>query len=312
MKPLELSSVAEIWKLAISRLDQELNPLGKDVQVWFPWGKNWRGHDLFGNLPPTELPEELVSNSGQKFAGRTWIPLVICDSTWLISIKLKQGDTQLNSELPPEAKATLNLLGEFVKMEGLLGLSLRILETCAHERNGHWDRVRNLSVAIGRNLKLSPKELFELEIAAMLHDIGKVALPPGLLTENRPLSAAERKQIEGHSKIGAGMIREIPGLNRVAECVLYHHERPDGTGYPKGLREEEIPLVSLIISAADSFDAMTHYRPYASEQTYHQTFQEMVSNSGKFDDRVLWALNEVLRTFGILDVHPGTPSDNIL
>ena len=212
--------------------------------------------------------------------------------------------------LSKEASTTLSLLGEFVKLECLLGLTLRILENRANERTGHWDRVRHLCVAMGKQMKLASRELLELELAALLHDIGKVTLPISLLEESRPLSPAERKQIETHSAIGAGMIREIPGLDRVAECVLYHHEAPDGSGYPKALKCGEIPLNSLIIGAADSFDAMTHYRPYASEQTYKDTIKEMLDHSGKYDDRVLWTLQEVLRNLGILDVHPVSPKQN--
>jgi len=180
------------------------------------------------------------------------------------------------------------------------------MENRASERDGHWDRVRNLCVAIVKKMKLSASELFELEIAALLHDIGKVTLPSHILEESRNLSPAERKRMQTHSVVGAGMIREIPGMERIAEYVMYHHEAPNGSGYPKGLKGEEIPIQSLIIGAADAFDAMTHYRPYASERTYKETIQQMLHDEGKFDERVLRVLMEVLRNLGILEVFPAS------
>jgi putative nucleotidyltransferase with HDIG domain len=310
MKPLELSSVAEIWKTALSILSQNLQQEGTDVQLWFPWGKTWRGHEINGLLPPTELPAHLLSNVFVRFAGRLWHSFPVGDATWLISLR-SQGaipeDRSLN--VSPECRATLSLLAEFVKMECLLGLTLRILENRANERNGHWDRVRNLCVAMGLQLRLTGRELYDLELAALLHDIGKVALPGSLLEESRPLSPVERQQIETHSTVGAAMIREIPGLERVAESVLYHHEAPDGSGYPRGLKAGEIPLHAMIVGAADAFDAMTHFRPYAPEQTYHDAMNEMIANTGKFDDRVLWTLQEVLKKLGILGTHPVSPGE---
>lgn len=311
MKPLELSSVAAVWNSALTILTRNLKDEGDHLQLWFPWGKTWRGHDTGGILPPTDLPGHLTAQPSTRFAGRIWHSIKVADTSWLISLKLHGTATPPGEiRISDEASTALHLLSEFVKLECLLGLSLRILENRANERTGHWDRVRNFCVAMGHQMKFTGRDLFELELAGLLHDIGKVTLPPALLEESRPLSPAERRQIETHSTIGAGMIREIPGMERIAEYVLLHHEAPDGSGYPKNLKSEEIPLNSLIIGAADAFDAMTHYRPYASEQTYKETIDEMLKSSGKFDHRVLWALQEVLRDLGIMDVHPGSPGES--
>jgi|GEM_PF-1108021 len=306
MKPLELSSIAEVWKSALSILANNLASIGTDLQLWFPWGPTWRGHDEKSILPSTDLPQDLISSKAVHFGGRIWKALPINGLSWLISLKaFKKIEKNLESWQPlPETQSALNLLGEFVKLECLLGLTMRILENRAAERSGHWDRVRNFCVAIGRQLNLSQLELVDLELAALLHDIGKVALPGSLLEEARPLSPGERKQIETHSLVGSTMIREIPGFERVADAVLCHHECPDGSGYPKGLKAIEIPLNSLIIGAVDTFDAMTHYRPYAAERTYHDSINEMIHNIGKYDDRVLWALQDVLKNLGILDIRP--------
>ncbi|MFZ2960217.1 MAG: HD domain-containing phosphohydrolase [Candidatus Ozemobacteraceae bacterium] len=314
MKPLELSSVAEIWKSAIAILSDRLSPAASSPQLWFPWGETWRGHDANGNLPPTDLPENLRHAKGERFAGRLWFSTTVSDIVWLVSMKADRSNEHLPGPLESSeaVKSTLQLLGEFIKLECLLGLTLRILENRAGEHIGHWDRVRNFAVAIGRQLNVTGRDLVELELIALLHDIGKVALPPTLLEVSRSLSPAERKQIETHSTVGAGMIREIPGMEKVSEGVLSHHECPDGTGYPRGLSGEEIPFASLIVGAADAFDAMTHFRPYAAERTYHETLDEMIRQTGKFDHRVLWGLQNVLKHLGILEIHPAVPDENKL
>ncbi len=309
MKPLELSSIGGIWKSALVVLTRSLEQAGPAPQVWFPWGAAWRGQDASGTLPPTNFPPELVNPKASHFGGRNWRGVHAAGFTWLISLKAGEARLPDFDAWKPCAESVriLEILGEFIRLECLLGLTMKILENRASEHAGHWDRVRNLCVAIGRRMGLSDRELVDLELAGMLHDIGKVALPSAILEETRPLSAAERKQIESHSMIGASMIREIPGLDRVSECVLHHHEAPDGSGYPKGIRSPDIPLNSLIIGAADAFDAMTHYRPYASERTYKESMEELVKHSGKYDDRVLWALQEVLKNLGILDTRPISP-----
>jgi HD-GYP domain-containing protein (c-di-GMP phosphodiesterase class II) len=307
MKPLELSSVTEVWRSSLVHLQEALSDIGTDIQLWFPWGQNWRGHDGHGVLPPTPLPADLVSSPLTRFGGRLWRPVKGTDDSWLLSVK---GDGEAPTArfrdlaLPARAMAALRLLEEFVRLEGLLGLMMKVLEQQAGEHVGHWDRVRQMSTAIGRRLGFSGRDLVELELAGLLHDIGKVGLPPAVLAEARPLSPAERRLMESHSLVGAAMIREIPGMERVAAWVLGHHETPDGSGYPKGLTAAEIPLGAMIVAAADSFDSMTHFRPYATERTYKESIQEMIRHQGRYDDRVLWALQEVLREVGIFDARP--------
>lgn len=307
MKPLELSSISEVWKSVLSHLTRSFAQVGGDIQVWFPWGRIWRGHDGRGSLPPTELPGELsATHMGIHFAGRWWKTVSAAGLTWLISLRVTGGDEKKLPEwqMPKEVEMALALLGEFIRLESLLGLFLKVLENRAIEEFGHWDRVRNYCVAIGRNMGLSQRELVDLELAGLLHDIGKVSIPAALLEERRPLSAAERRQVESHAMVGATMIREIPGFDRVADAVLSHHESPDGSGYPRGLRDPEIPLAGLIVSVADAFDAMTHYRPYAAERTYRESIAEMSGRPGKYDERVLWSMQQVLKQLGILEVRP--------
>lgn len=306
MKPLELSSIKEVWKSALKIVGENISNVGKDLQLWFPWGRIWRGQDQAGSLPPTALPEELTAGGVNRFGGRLWKAISINGTSWLLSVKAPatQAPHMENWIIPEKAADSLKMLGEFVKLEGLLGLSMKILENRANEHEGHWDRVRNFSLAIGRELCLDIRELADLELAAMLHDIGKVGLSDDILSATGPLSEEARKKIESHSVVGSTMIREIPGMAKIADYVLYHHESPDGTGYPKGRVSGEIPLGALIISVADAFDAMTHYRPYATEKTYKECFQEMKDQKGRFEPKVLDALEKVLIRLGIIDSKP--------
>ncbi|MDD2998538.1 MAG: HD domain-containing protein, partial [Candidatus Riflebacteria bacterium] len=269
MKPLELSCITGVWKTALGILNENLAAIGSDLQLWFPWGGIWRGHDRNGILPPTDFPEELVGSGVSRFGGRLWKSFSLNNTSWLISLRAPVSAScgMEQWELPANAEESLKMLTDFVRLECLLGLTMKILENQSREHVGHWDRVRNFSVAISGELGLSQRELADIELAAMLHDIGKIGLPDELLELAGPLDEEERKKVEAHSLIGAAMIREIPGMEMIAEIVLGHHESPDGSGYPRGLKLEEIHLGSLIIAVADSFDAMTHYRPYAIERT---------------------------------------------
>ncbi len=313
MKPLELSCITGVWRSAIAILSESLAGIGEDLQLWFPWGQTWRGHDARGSLPPTNFPPDLVCEGVSRFGGRLWKAVPVNGVSWLLSVRAPMSATpEMESwNIPGKAIDSLRMLADFQTLESLLGLSMKILENQACEHLGHWDRVRNLSVAIGREMGLSQPELVEIELAAMLHDIGKVGMPCDMLESAERLTEEQRRLIKTHSRVGAAMIKEIPGMSKVAKMVLSHHEAPDGSGYPDGLSIEEIPLGALIIAAADSFDAMTHYRPYAMERTYLESFSEMNAETGKFAPEVMTALEAVLRRLGIIDAKPlvGTRED---
>lgn len=313
MKPLELSCITSIWKTALGILEETLTGVGSDLQLWFPWGGIWRGHDRQGSLPPTDLPDDLAGPGVSRFGGRFWKAFSLNGTSLLLSVRAPISATaeMENWELPEKATESLRMLSDFVRLECLLGLTMRILENQSREHAGHWDRVRSLSVAIGSEMGLSQRELADLELAAMLHDIGKVGLPEELLQIAGPLEDEERKKVEAHSLIGSAMIREIPGMEMIAEIVLSHHEAIDGSGYPRGLKQDQIPFGSLIIAVADSFDAMTHYRPYAIERTYLESYNELKGEKGKFAPEVVAALERVLRRLGILETKPlvGTSED---
>jgi putative nucleotidyltransferase with HDIG domain len=129
---------------------------------------------------------------------------------------------------------------------------------------GHSERVSRLAVAIGEELKVDDDVLETLRLGALLHDIGKIGVPDEVLRKPGVLSAMEFESIKTHPVAGARILRSIPFLAQHIPIVELHHERPDGLGYPYGLRGDEIPLAARIVHVADAFDAMTSARAYRS------------------------------------------------
>jgi putative nucleotidyltransferase with HDIG domain len=144
--------------------------------------------------------------------------------------------------------------------------AIRALATALDARDpytaGHSERVSVLSVAIGRALGLSAEDIEVLRLGALLHDIGKIGVPDEVLRKPGALTDAEYEAIKQHPVLGARILRPVPFLARHLPIVELHHERPDGRGYPLGLRGDDIPLAARIVHVADAYDAMTSARAY--------------------------------------------------
>jgi len=143
---------------------------------------------------------------------------------------------------------------------------------------GHSEAVASYSVEIGEALGLKGKELDDLYWAAMMHDIGKIIVPIEILNKEEKLTDAEYKIIKDHSKIGYEIVSKNDSLKKVSKYILHHHERWDGKGYPAGLKGDQIPLISQVISVADSWHAMTSRRPYKDQLTCEEAIEELIKN----------------------------------
>jgi HD-GYP domain-containing protein (c-di-GMP phosphodiesterase class II) len=160
---------------------------------------------------------------------------------------------------------------------------------------GHGQDVFDLAVAVGRELDVEPETLYELGLAAQLHDVGKLAVDESILQKPGPLTAEEWEIVREHPAAGAAVLAEIPGLEDAARMVRAHHERFDGFGYPDGLRGEEIPLGGRILAACDAYRAMVEERPYRPRLTPEGALHELErERGGHFDGRVVEALARVL------------------
>jgi putative nucleotidyltransferase with HDIG domain len=156
---------------------------------------------------------------------------------------------------------------------------------------GHSERVSTVSVMMGRVMHLDATELEVLRLGALLHDIGKIGVADEILRKNGPLTTAEFEQIKRHPGLGARILRQVPFLAPHLAIVELHHERPDGRGYPYGLRAADIPLAARIVHVADAFDAMTSARAYRAARAASEAFEELERCSGtQFDPACVEAL----------------------
>ena len=169
---------------------------------------------------------------------------------------------------------------------------------------GHSTRVAKLSLKIGEAIGFSPRELEDLEIASLFHDVGKLKTPDYLLLKDGPLDAIEHREIARHSEHGAAILSRAPSLQKYIPAVRHHHEWFNGTGYPDGLRGEDIPPHAAIIAVADAFDAMTSARPYKNSHSREDALRELARCSGtQFDPRIVEAFHRVIESPSILVEH---------
>jgi HD-GYP domain-containing protein (c-di-GMP phosphodiesterase class II) len=163
-------------------------------------------------------------------------------------------------------------------------------------------RVSHYAVRMGRKMKLRRREIDELEIAALLHDIGRTALRNDVFAKPGKLDPKEVATMSTHPQTGYYILKDVPGLEGAAELVRCHHEQPDGRGYPRGLTDGEIPLGSKIIMVAAAFDAMTSERPYRPGLPPEEAYVELQKHAGTmFAKDVVDAMIELHRSGDLFD-----------
>ena len=164
----------------------------------------------------------------------------------------------------------------------------KILDARDPHTSRHSTRVTELSMRIGKALGLSDEDLDVLKVSASLHDIGKVGVPDKILLKKGKLTVEEMDIIKRHPDIGFDILSSIIPMKKDAEIIRHHHERYDGKGYPMGLKGEDIPFLSRIITLADAFDAMTSDRPYRKALPYSVALQEIKRCRGtQFDPGIV-------------------------
>jgi HD-GYP domain-containing protein (c-di-GMP phosphodiesterase class II) len=174
------------------------------------------------------------------------------------------------------------------------------LSAALDERDGYTGRHSHQAMCsartMGSHMGLDAAGLAELEVAALLHDIGKLLVPDSILNKPGPLTPAEHAQMAEHPALGAQILARIPGLEAVAAIVRYHHERWDGAGYPDGLSGTCIPLASRIIAVCDSYNAMTSDRPYRRALSHRDALAELRAHAGwQFDPDVAFCAEEMFQ-----------------
>ena len=258
-----LSRLGEVTFLALASIDEaaaaqttaalrSLAWVALSAMVLAALGSVWLARTLA--RPIDQLSKSL---SMMTAAGRSHEPIALSGSSRELDQLTFTFNALMASVSTAEADAEATYLG-----------AVRALAAALDARDpytaGHSERVSRFAVAMGEELNLHADEVETLRLGALLHDIGKIGVPDEVLRKPGVLNAAEFEAIKTHPVAGARILRSIPFLAPHIPIVELHHERPDGLGYPYGLRGDEIPLAARIVHVADAFDAMTSARAYRS------------------------------------------------
>lgn len=199
-------------------------------------------------------------------------------------------------ELVAERTAELDKALEAVEnsYHSTLKALVQALETRDSETHGHSERVVTFSLRLGHELGLDRDSLRNLELGALLHDVGKIGVPDAILRKPAALTQDEWDKMKLHPNHGQNILRNIPFLSDAAQLVAQHHEKWDGTGYPFGLRGEDISLNARIFAVADAFDAMVSDRVYRKGRSYEDAVIELERCAGtQFDPLVIEAFKVI-------------------
>ncbi|RJR16051.1 MAG: response regulator [Nitrospiraceae bacterium] len=175
----------------------------------------------------------------------------------ITQLEKKVRDLEASNEALRRSEADLREL-----FESFVRTMVNTLDAKSRWTKGHSRRVAVYAEQIAREIGLGEREIAELRMAALLHDIGKIGLRDSLLDKTEGLTEDEFKTMKAHAALGADLLKDIKQLRNITPAIRYHHERSDGSGYPEGLKGKEIGLYADIIHVADSFDSMTADRPY--------------------------------------------------
>lgn len=190
------------------------------------------------------------------------------------------------------------LIPDLINIHELVDVVITTLDARDPYTYEHSFRVAYYSELISRHMNFTRDVHQKIHIAAHLHDIGKIGVKDSVLNKPGRLTEDEMKEIQTHPRIGHNILIRLPNFKEVAKIVLHHHERFDGKGYPDGLKGEDIPLESRIITVADAFDAMTSDRPYRKGMTFEKAMIEIDKQSGTQFDPII--ANNFRRVFGDL------------
>jgi HD-GYP domain-containing protein (c-di-GMP phosphodiesterase class II) len=174
----------------------------------------------------------------------------------------------------------------------------RIVEALGVDAD-HADRVRRLSIEIGRALRLKPAALQALSLGSALHDVGKLSIPREILEKAGPLSKADWSIVHRHPADGETMVARLIEAADVLAIIRSHHERWDGGGYPDGLRREQIPIGARIVAVSDAFQAMTETRPYRPARSRASALDELIAHARtQFDPVCVGAVHAIVADGG--------------
>jgi diguanylate cyclase (GGDEF)-like protein/putative nucleotidyltransferase with HDIG domain len=205
-------------------------------------------------------------------------------------LRLENEEYQQNLEAMVRRKS-LELATALKRTRDSFDFTLRsmtaMLDAREHDTAEHSVRVQQLTIMIAQKFGLSEKDLSSIRQGALLHDIGKIGIPDHILLKKGALSEDERAAMRSHVRIGHALIEGNPDLKAAADIILCHHERFDGSGYPRGIKGSEIPLGARIFAVIDSYDAMRSTRPYRIGMSRKEALEELKKHSGTQYDPIV-------------------------
>ncbi len=212
----------------------------------------------------------------------------------------KKDEAALQSEDVMSVAEERMYRNKLMKDKSARNATITSLQRTLHEKHSeteeHTMRIKKLSLKLGNKLELTQDKLDEIELLALLHDIGKIGIPEHILMKPGKLTNEEWEIMKNHSEIGYRIAQSAPELSHIAYEILCHHERYDGTGYPSGLRGEEIPILSRIINIIDSYDVMTHLRIYKDAMSKGYALEELIRCAGtQFDPFIVYEFISLLK-----------------
>lgn len=247
-----------------------------DLQLRAAPGATWeKVRRSMAPLAGRAYPGEVWQGFDRLMSGTLWDNLVA-------EAALERAIEAAMQELPPVEFSPDQTL------KAAIALFAQIIDAKHGYTGGHSQRVAVYAVKLAQCLGLEEAEREKVEVAGLLHDFGKVAVPRPVLDKAGPLSQEEWQVVKRHPGRTIALLSQISGLKEVAELAGLHHERYDGRGYPYGLRDGEIPLAARIIAVADAYDAMTSPRPYQLTRTPAQALEMLQKGAGtQFDPEVV-------------------------
>src|SRR5262249_47816625 len=250
------------------------------------WNENflWSGPGYFVGAGAAAAAAAIMSLGNQWFAVLPFMvaPLYLTYHSYKVYLGRVEDERRHTQEMADLHLATIEALA--------LAIDAKDQTSQLHIR-----RVQLYAAALARGLGMSENEIQGVKTAALLHDIGKLAVPDHILSKPGPLTPEEFQKIRAHPKVGADIVSSVPFPYPVAPLILSHHERWDGKGYPAGLKGEEIPLGARILSVVDYFDALMAERPYHKAMTAESAVGLLQQEAGKgLDPQVVALFTELL------------------
>jgi len=271
----------------------------KLVRVWAPLHD---GHGRAAGVVEVALEDAAVTETISDARWTIWYATaIVFGLIWLaLAVLVSSASALMRTQNEDLAARSHDLVESTRELEATLLETIETLNAAVEARDpytaGHSQRVRRVSLAIGRELRLSAKQLGALGTAALFHDIGKIGMPDSILTKPERLDHAEQIVMRQHAARGAEIVSRISSLKDCVPAIRHHHERWDGLGYPDRLTGKEIPIEAAIIAIADAWDAMTTDRPYAAALGMDEAMLQIHAGKGKqFNPVVVDAFASVSR-----------------